>query len=157
VPLAQSAVVTVNGEKAAAEDLKAGQSVRLQIRRDTVIRVEATKSKEAEKPVEKLVEKPVEKPVERPFPVDPAIVGKDEKYPDLGGRVLSVFDDGPSLLVTIQQVAFEVPFYIPKDAKVTFVGLEKPEQKPTVGYLVYVWLKAGSKDTAEVVRFGRSR
>ena len=75
----------------------------------------------------------------------------------LGGRVLSVFPDGALTLVTIRQVNEEIPFYLPKDAAVTYVGLEKPDRKPSVGYIAYVWLKPGSKDTAAAVRLARPR
>jgi len=82
-------------------------------------------------------------------------VPKGEKLPDLGGRILSAFPDGPMTLVTLRQGNEEIPFFLPKEAAVTYVGLEKPDQKPTVGYLVYVWLKPNSKDTAAVVRLAR--
>ena len=68
-----------------------------------------------------------------------------------------MFDDGPVTLVTIEQAGVELPFYLPKGAAVTWVGIEKPDQKPAVGYLAYAWLKPGSKDTAREVRFGRGR
>ena len=105
----------------------------------------------------KPVEKPVEKPAERPFPVDEAVVARSEKQPDLGGRVISAFEDGPLLLVTIQQAGQELVFYLPKDAAVAYVGLEKPDQKPRAGHTVYVWLKPDSKDTAASVRFARAK
>ncbi len=171
--------VMIDGEKAKLADLKPGRMARVQVRREVAVRVELPRNKEgeqkregdkpaekavvkpAEKPVERAAEKavvkPVEKPVERPFPVDEAVVGKGEKQPDLGGRVLSLFEDGPTILLTIRQGAAELIFYIPKDATVGYVGLEKPDQKPIVGYLVYAWLKPDSKDTAAAVRFARPK
>jgi hypothetical protein len=177
----KEAGVAVNGEKAKLEDLKPGTTVRVLVRRDVAVRIEASRKREEAKPAEKpkvpevkAPEKPAEKPKPaegvkppeppkpppeppKPFPVDESIVTKGEKYPDLGGRVMSVFDDGPLILVTVRQNGEELPFYIPKDATVTYVALEKFEQKPRVGYLAYAWLKPGSKDTAAVVRFGRPK
>ena len=179
--------VVIDGEKAKLADLKPGRMAKVQVRREIAVRLELPRIKEGErkreperppekavekpaekpvaKPVEKAVEKPVEKPVEkivekpaeRPFPIDPAVIAKGEKLPDLGGRVLSVFEDGPTLLVTIRQGASEVIFYIPKEATVGYVGLEKPDQKPIAGYMVYAWLKPDSKDTAAAARFARPK
>jgi hypothetical protein len=233
----KEAVILVDGEKAKLEDLKPGTTVRVLVRREVAVRIEATRKRDEAKPAEKpkapeakapekpaekpkapeakapekpaekpkapeakapekpaekpkapeakapekpaekpkapeakASEKPAEKPKPpevkppeppaeppKPFPVDESIVPKGEKYPDLGGRVLSVFVDGPTILVTIRQNNEELPFYIPKDAIVTYIGLEKPDQKPRVGYLAYAWLRPGSKDTASSVRFGRSK
>lgn len=168
--LDKEAAILIEGEKGKLGDLKPGRPVRVLVRREIAVRVEVPRregeregerrregERPAERPAERPVERPVEKPVERPFPVDETIVPKGDKPPDLGGRVLSVFEDGPLILVTVRQGGAEVPFYIPKDAAVAYVGLEKPDQKPTVGYLVYAWLKDGSKDTAGTVRFGRAR
>ncbi|HLF94231.1 MAG TPA: PA14 domain-containing protein [Planctomycetota bacterium] len=163
--------VVIDGEKAKLADLKAGRMAKVQVRRELAVRLELPRTKEGErkreperapekaveKPAAKPVGKAVEKPAERPFPIDPAVVVKGEKLPDLGGRVLSVFEDGPTLLVTIRQGGSEVVFYIPKDAAVGYVGLEKPDQKPIVGYMVYAWLKPDSKDTAAAVRFARPK
>jgi hypothetical protein len=203
----KESVILVEGEKAKLEDLKPGTAVRVLVRREVAVRIEAARKRDEAKPGEKpkapeakSLEKPAEKPkapeakapekpaenpkapeakgpekptekpkppevkppekpVEppKPFPVDESIVSKGEKYPDLGGRVLSVFVDGPTVLITIRQNNEELPFYLPKDANVTYIALEKPDQKPRVGYLAYVWLRPGSKDTASVVRFGRSK
>jgi len=160
--------VTVGGEKGSIEDLKPGRSAKVLVQRETAMKIEIARpapvpEKPVEKPAPKAVEKPAEKPVEKPAPkpaenafvVDETVVAKTEKQPDLGGRVISLFEDGPLILITIRQGTLEVPFYIPKEAAVTYVSLEKPDQKPTVGYLVYAWLKPGSKDSAAAVRFAR--
>ena len=186
----KEAGVAVDGEKARLEDLKPGMAVRILLRRDVAVRIEAARKKAEDKPRPPEVKatekskapevkpaeppKPVEKPkaVEppkpppppppppeppRPFPVDESIVPKGGKYPDVGGRVVSLFEDGPTLLVTVRQNNEEIPFYLPKDAAVTYVGLEKPDDRPKVGYLAYAWLKPGSSDTASIVRFGRPK
>ncbi|HXX92976.1 MAG TPA: hypothetical protein VEN81_05040, partial [Planctomycetota bacterium] len=177
IKIDRETAILVDGEKAKVEDLKPGMPIRAWVRRELAVRIEGSrkpdpgkpagaapepsKPRPAEVPAAKPVEKPKapEPPPEppKPFPVDEAIVPKGEKYPDLGGRVLSVFADGPMLLVTIRQNQEELPFYIPQDATVTYVGLEKPDQKPRAGYLAYVWLRPGSKEIASSVRFGRSK
>lgn len=159
LPVADNAAVIIDGKNAKLSDLKPGRIVRVVIRAGSVQRIESVQPA-SEKPAAKTEEKPAPKPEEkpaRPFPIDESVVPKGEKLPDLGGRVLSLFPDGPTTLVTIRQVNEEIPFYLPKDAAITYVGLEKPDQKPTVGYLIYVWLKPGSKDTAAAVRFARAR
>jgi PA14 domain-containing protein len=143
------AAVVIDGERAKLEDLKPGRMARILVRRDIAVRVELPRRKrEADRP---------EQTTEKPLVVDETIVGKDEKQPELGGRILSVFEDGPSTLVTIRQGGADVVFYIPSDAEISYVGLEKSDQKPTAGYLVYVWLKPGSKEMAGKVRFARAK
>ncbi len=174
----EAAIFLGGEERVRLQDLKEGQRVRLLLREGTVRRIdllpverrEADRPREGERPREgdrpregegerrRDGERPVvlEPPrKEEPFPVDERIVPKTEKQPDLGGRVVSVFEDGPSTLVTLKGRGAEFPVYLPKGVPLTFVGIEaKEDQKPKAGYVCYIWLKEGSKDTAASARFG---
>jgi hypothetical protein len=91
------------------------------------------------------------------YPVNEKIVPAGTKAPDVGGRVTSAFDDGGTWLVTLRHRAGETAVVLPKEAVVTYVGLEREFRRPTVGHVGYVWLKAGSSDTAAEARFGPER
>jgi hypothetical protein len=113
--------------------------------------------REEKKEPGKVAEKPREEPRREPEktggPYDEKIVGKDEQAPDFSGRVASVFQDGPTTLVSVRRGGEERPIFIARDTKVVYLDFTKPEERPTAGYGAYVWLKAGSPDAAAVVKF----
>jgi len=153
--LGDEAEVVIDGEKAKLAQVGAGRMARVLVRRETAVRIELPRIKGGERNREG--ERPVEKAPAKPPVVEEAVIDKGVKPPDLGGRVLSVFEDGATTLVTIRQGGSDVVFYIPKDAAVSYVGIEKQDQKPTEGYLATVWLKPGSKDMAATVRFAPAK
>ncbi len=103
---------------------------------------------------EREVEKPA--PAEPPIPVDEKVAPKSEPQPSYVGRVQSVFKDGVNTLLTLKvpgRTPSETSVQMQAATTVSYYGLEKPQEQPTVGYLAYVWLKPGSTDVASAVRF----
>jgi len=99
-------------------------------------------------------EKPA--PAEPPIALDDRAVSKNETQPSLVGRVQSVFKDGVNTLLTLRvpgRSPAEVSIQVKSASKVSYYGLEKTQEQPTVGYVAYVWLEAGSKDVVSSVRF----
>ena len=110
-----------------------------------------------EKPAAKTAEKPKEEPPRQPErgggPYDEKIVGKGEAAPDFSGRVTSVFQDGPTTLVTIRRGSEERPVFVTREAKVVYLDIPKAEERPTAGFGAYVWFKNGAPDTAATIKF----
>jgi hypothetical protein len=97
------------------------------------------------------------KPVEPPKPdllgpLDPRVIGQGEKAPDLAGRIVTAFEDGPSAMLTLRTRAGELAVFLESDTKRIYVGLERSEQRPAPTLQVYVWLKPGTADQALEVR-----
>lgn len=87
---------------------------------------------------------------------DEKIVGKDETPPDFTGRVTSVFQDGPTTLVTIRRAAEERPIFVTRETKVVYVDFpNKSEERPTAGFGAYVWFKPGASDAAAKIKFSK--
>lgn len=113
-----------------------------------------------EKPKDpKTAEKPKEEPRREPEKAggsyDEKIVGKGEPPPDFTGRVASVFEDGPTTLVTLRRGGEERPIFVTRETKVVYVDLPRAEQRPTAGFGAYVWLKPGSGDAAATIKFSK--
>ncbi len=83
--------------------------------------------------------------------------GQDgDRSPDFVGEVLRVFSDEPSMLLTIKVTNGDkdkVNVYIQKGTDVSYVNVPKRQRNPKPGWFVHVWLKKGSRETAERVRF----
>jgi hypothetical protein len=85
-------------------------------------------------------------------PLDERVVTKGEAPPDVGGRILSAFEDGPSAMLVLKTRQGELPIFLEPDTKKAYVGLAREEQRPAPLLQVYVWLKPGSTDRAREVR-----
>ena len=109
--------------------------------------------KEPPKPGEKPKEEVRREPEKAGGPYDEKIVAPGEAAPDFSGRVASVFQDGPTTLVTIRRGGEERPVFVGRDAKVVYLDFAKTEERPTAGYGAYVWLKPGSSDAVAVLKF----
>jgi hypothetical protein len=98
----------------------------------------------------------------KPIATDGSAASKDERRPDLIGRLTNTFVDGSTILLTIRipsspgEEARDVTVYAQQEA-FRYVGIEKDQQKPLPGFVAHVWLKADSKDKAESVRFSREK
>ncbi|HYE99707.1 MAG TPA: hypothetical protein VEJ18_12395, partial [Planctomycetota bacterium] len=90
-------------------------------------------------------------------PLDARVVKEGEARPDVIGRVMNAFDDGPSTLLLIRTSGGEMPFYLRADTKRAFVELARDDQRPSAGQNVYLWLKPDSTDVAKEARFFRDR
>jgi hypothetical protein len=117
-------------------------------------------SKPANNPTDpgKSADKPVPAPVssdDKPIPTNDKVVTGTDKAPSLVGRVLSVFPEGENTLVTLRvPKTGEVAIRITKETVVAYFDIpNKADEKPTVGYIGYVWIKDGSTDAAANVRF----
>jgi hypothetical protein len=102
---------------------------------------------QAKKPEEKKPDPPKEapKPVEpeKPKPdllgpLDPRVVKGGEKAPDLAGRILTVFDDGPASMLTLRTRSGEISVYVQPDTRKLFIELSREEQRPAPLMQVYV-------------------
>lgn len=111
--------------------------------------------KEARKPAEKPKEEPRREPERSGGPYDEKIVKAGEAPPDFSGRVSSVFEDGPTILVTVRRGGEERPIFVTRETKVVYIDLSRAEERPTAGFGVYVWLKPGSSDAAATIKFSK--
>lgn len=99
-----------------------------------------------------------EAPEKKPDPprpeavLDETVVGKDEPRPEIWGRVVGVFEDGATTLLTVRRGGAEVSVFLHKDTKVSFLGAGA---KPAAGQSVYVWLKPGTTDAAATAKFAK--
>jgi hypothetical protein len=97
-----------------------------------------------------------------PIAIDETVVSRNEKEPDLVGRLRSAFVDGRTILLNLRvpaspgEEARDVAIFA-EESSFRYVGLEKDQQKPFSGYIAYVWLKADSQEKAQSVRFAREK
>jgi hypothetical protein len=78
--------------------------------------------------------------------------------PDWTGRVTGVSTDGKELTLQLPskkkgEAGPTVTVRIHDKTKLVFAGIDKDQQKPTVGFEAAVWLDKGSRDTAAGIRF----
>ncbi len=86
--------------------------------------------------------------------LDETVVSKAEKQPDLVGRVTVAIRDNGVTLVTLRipgDAAHDVTVYVRTGAMLRFVGIDPPLL--AVGQVACVWLRPGSKEDVETVRF----
>ncbi len=99
-----------------------------------------------------------EAPEKKPDPpkpevaLDESVVGKDGPRPEVWGRVVGVFQDGPTTLLTVKRGGAETSVFLHADTKLVFLGAGG---KPAVGQSAYVWLKPGSTDSAATAKFSK--
>jgi hypothetical protein len=114
--------------------------------------------KDEKPPPGQTAEKPKDEPRREPEknggPYDEKIVGKGDAQPDFTGRVTSVFQDGPTTLVTVRRAGEERPIFVTRETKVVYLEFSnKSEERPTAGFGAYIWLKPGTSDAAATVKF----
>lgn len=92
-----------------------------------------------------------------------ALAGQ-EPPPDLTGRVISAFEDGPATMLTIhvgwsasKRDHHEASVYLRPGTKIGYVGLKYDERRPMAGHVVWIWLEKDSRDGAAAARFGKER
>ncbi len=83
-----------------------------------------------------------------PAPVDEKAVLRDGRPPDVSGRIVNLFPDGPLTLLTVRTKSGEErALYLHGDSKV--------EGKPAAGLAVHAWLKPGSADAVAEARLSK--
>lgn len=98
----------------------------------------------------------------KPIVIDESVIPKDERRPDLVARVRSVLVDDPVFILGLRlpagvgELARDVTVLARAEA-FRYVGIEAAEQKPTEGYVAYVWLNPEAKDKAVIIRFAREK
>lgn len=86
--------------------------------------------------------------------LDETVLSKTEKQPDLMGRVTVAIKDGAVTLLTLRipgDSARDVTVYVRTGAMLRFVGIDPPQA--AAGQVACVWLRPGSKEDIETVRF----
>jgi hypothetical protein len=81
------------------------------------------------------------------------------KGPDFTGLISTVSKDSTTITVEIPPEekggeSRKVEVKLTSKTKFSYFGVEAEGEKPTVGYVIQVWLAKGSKDTAVGVRLG---
>jgi hypothetical protein len=81
------------------------------------------------------------------------------KGPDFTGQITAVSNDGRTITVEIPPEekggeSRKVEVKLTDKTKTCYSGVDAGGEKPTVGYVIQVWLAKGSKDTAAGVRLG---
>lgn len=86
--------------------------------------------------------------------LDESVVSKTEKQPDLLGRVTAALQDSGVTQLTLRlpgDTPRDVTVYIREGAMLRFVGIEPP--RAAAGQVACVWLRPGSKEDVETIRF----
>lgn len=124
-----------------------------------VRRAEAEQKREEREKREEERKPPAPEPEKPKLPsLDPRVVKDGEPRPDVLGKVVNAFDDGPSTLLLVRTSGnSETPFYLRADTKRVYVELSRGEQRPSPGQQVYLWLKPGETDVALEARFFKDR